>query len=110
MVTTPLDCVFTTCQSASVSTMRNFDGEVLAQNYMFPWIADSIATLAGLNKQMHEVYRDNVRAELHKMQEERETQYLIDMWSGDEWGRGLGCRENVANGVEAGTIPAGEDA
>ena len=64
---------------------------ILAQTYIFPWIADSIYAVSGLNKQMRDRYGDNVRAELHRKLEDNDTLHLADMWSGHEDDRCDGC-------------------
>ena len=64
---------------------------ILAQTYMFPWIAESVNVVSCLNKHMREMYSDNVQAELHTKLEENDTLHLADMWPRHDDDRCDGC-------------------
>ena len=52
--------------------------DILSQHYMWPWIQEFAVGLARLSKRAYEVFKDNMHAEAHVVQESRETQHLID--------------------------------
>ena len=64
---------------------------VLSQQYMWTWIQEFAVGLAKLNKQVYGIFRDNIQAESFLIQETRETQHLVDLWSEDEMPRCEGC-------------------
>ena len=61
---------------------------------MWPWIQKIAVGLATLNKQAYDVFKDNIHAESHVIEETRETQYLVDLWSEDEMYRCEGCDDS----------------
>ena len=63
--------------------LTTFNYEVFMQCFLFPWVAETVTALSGTSKQMHAIFVDNVRAEARSREEEKETQYLTDMWSAD---------------------------
>ena len=67
---------------------------ILSQHYMWPWIQEFAIGLAKLNKQVYGVFRDNIQAESFVIEETRETQHLVDVWSEDEMSRCEGCDDS----------------
>ena len=68
--------------------------EVLSEYYMWPWIQQFAVSLASLSQRAHEIFQDNMHAEARVVQEDRETEYLVHLWSEDEGYRCGGCGES----------------
>ena len=68
--------------------------DILPQHFMWPWIQEFAVSLARLSKRAYEVFKDNMHAEARVVQEIREIQYLLDLWSEDEGYRCGGCGDS----------------
>ena len=68
--------------------------DILLQQFMWPWIKESAAGLARLSKMAYDIFKDNMHAEARVVEESRETQYLLDLWSEDEGYRCEGCDDS----------------
>ena len=68
--------------------------DIVSEHYMWPWIQQFVVRLARLSQRSYAVFKDNLHAEARVIQEERETEYLVDLWSEDEGYRCGGCDES----------------
>ena len=74
--------------------MINLLFDILSKHYMWPWIQEFAVGLARLSKRAYEVFKDNMHAEARVVDENLETQYLLDLWSEDEGYRCEGCDDS----------------